>query len=88
MLNPDGTYSIDGEELATLIAGHEFWWLLPDGATTTTPTRTPPSQDAMYLMAREQPWVDQWGGDWQRACDEQLNPALRANTQPFSPEES
>lgn len=79
MRNPDGTYSINGDELATLIAGGDVWWLLSDGSTTTTTDRTPPVIGALYLMSRSQPWIDQWDGDWQRACDEQLNPALRAN---------
>jgi hypothetical protein len=88
MRGKDGTYSINGDELATLIAGDEVWWLLPDGSTTTTAERTPPEPTALYLMSRSKPWIDQWDGDWQRACDEQLNPALRANADALpTPEE-
>ncbi|ETD31537.1 hypothetical protein [Williamsia sp. D3] len=88
MRGEDGTYSINGDELATLITGGEVWWLLPDGSTITTVERTPPEPNALYLMSRSQPWIDQWGGDWQRACDEQLNPALRANAHVLPSEES
>ncbi|PZT99503.1 MAG: hypothetical protein DI630_16940 [Gordonia sp. (in: high G+C Gram-positive bacteria)] len=87
MRDADGRYSIAGEELADLIAGNDVWWMLRDGSTTTTLDRTPPASDALYLMSRSQPWIDQWDGDWQRACDEQLNPALRANANAI-PEES
>lgn len=30
----------------------------------------------VYLMGTNPLWVFQWAGNWQRACDEQLNPLL------------
>lgn len=81
MRNTDGTYAITGDELGSLVAGGDVWWLLPDGSTTTTPDRTPPEADALYLMSRSQPWIDQWDGDFQRACDEQINPALQLKSE-------
>jgi len=31
---------------------------------------------ALLMTGPDPSWVAQWGGDWQRACDEQLNPIL------------
>lgn len=31
---------------------------------------------ALLMTGPEPQWVAQWDGDWQRACDEQINPLL------------
>jgi len=76
MRSVDGVYSISVDELTALVGGEEFWWVLPDGSTVSSGVRVPPVEGALFLMSRSGPWVDQWGGDLQRACDEQLNPML------------
>lgn len=86
MLNPDGTYEITADELAELVAGGPFWWIFRDGSLTSTAERVPPAESGVgYLMSASSRWIEQWGGDWQRACDEVLNPALSSN-EPLFPD--
>lgn len=83
----DGTLTVSSEELAEFVAFAEVepiaphtWWIhLGTGETQVTRTITDevPPQGCARLMTGPAPdWVAQWGGDWQRACDEQLNPML------------
>lgn len=82
-----GTLSVTGDELAEFvafakvepIAPHTWWINLGTGETHVTRTvfdETPPVGCARLMTGPAPDWVEQWGGDWQRACDEQLNPAL------------
>lgn len=56
-------------------------WLLEVSTGKTTVVRSSDYQNLpegwVLLMTGPEPdWVNQWNGDLQRACDEQLNPML------------
>jgi hypothetical protein len=83
----DGMLSVVGAELAEFvrvaevepIAPHTWWIDLDTGDTHVTRTitdETPPNGCARLMTGPAPEWVEQWDGDWQRACDEQLNPLL------------
>lgn len=61
------------------IAPH-LWLMEPDTGATKVVRSSDYENLAegwVLLMTGPEPdWVAQWGGDWQRACDEQLNPLL------------
>ena len=86
-MKSNGVLTVSGIELAEFvqyaavepIAPHTWWINLDTGETQVTRTITDeiPPQGCARLMTGPAPdWVAQWDGDWQRACDEQLNPML------------
>ncbi|ROZ49398.1 hypothetical protein EEB13_05605 [Rhodococcus sp. WS3] len=90
----NGTLTVSSEELAEFVAfaeilpvaPHTLWINVDTGALHTTRTvadESPPTGCARLMTGPDPDWVNQWGGDWQRACDEQLNPLL---AQAFSTE--
>lgn len=83
----DDTLYVSGEDLAEFVALAEIlpvaphtWWInVETGALHTTRTvadESPPTGCARLMTGPDPGWVEQWDGDWQRACDEQLNPML------------
>lgn len=93
----NGVLSVTAPELAEFaalasvqpIAQHTWWINLETGETHVTRTvldETPPDGCARLMTGPAAEWVGQWDGDWQRACDEQLNPIL-AEIKPSTPEE-
>lgn len=82
-----GRLSVTGGELSEFvrfatvepIAPHTWWINIETGETHVTRTifdETPPAGCARLMTGPAPDWVEQWAGDWQRACDEQLNPLL------------
>lgn len=79
MKGEDGYY-VTGDELAAFRdSGKPHWWMNADGSTDVyTDSYEPAPGWPVYLMSGSDPWFDQWAGDLERACAEQLNPALRS----------
>ncbi|MFI8664216.1 hypothetical protein ACIGKR_29765 [Rhodococcus qingshengii] len=85
----DGVLAVSASELAEFantaavqpIALHTWWIHLDSGVTNVTRDvdgELPPPRCARLLTGPDPDWVNQWGGDLQRACDEQINPMLAA----------
>lgn len=56
-------------------------WLIAPSSGATRVVRSADYENLppgwLLLMTGPEPgWVAQWNGDWQRACDEQLNPLI------------
>lgn len=47
----------------TKVERRSDYWNIPDGW-------------GLIMTGPDPAWVAQWDGDWQRACDEQLNPLI------------
>ncbi|MGR6579252.1 hypothetical protein ACT89R_01605 [Rhodococcus qingshengii] len=61
------------------VAPHSWWMNTNTGQTTVTRSIEPlaaENGDILLMTGPDPDWVEQWAGDWQRACDEQLNPLL------------
>ncbi|MCQ4119900.1 hypothetical protein [Rhodococcus tibetensis] len=83
----DGAFRITAEELAEFVGPAEVQpvaphlWLLNTLTGETTVERrgdygNVPQGWVLLMTGPDPAWVDQWAGDLQRACDEQLNPLL------------
>lgn len=96
----DDTLAVNADELAEFISPAEaarpiapHLWLIN---LTTGNTRVVRSGDieavpdgwALLMTGPDPDWVAQWGGDWQRACDKQLNPLLSELYKPTPKEET
>ncbi|WP_144419559.1 hypothetical protein [Rhodococcus sp. ARP2] len=94
----DGTLCVTAQELGEFAAPalSEFGpiaphlWLIELATGATNVVRSSdivnlPEGWALLMTGPDPDWVAQWGGDWQRACDEQLNPMLAQSV--TSPEE-
>lgn len=81
-MKDNGNLRITAAELAAFVSAPypSSWWInTATGETSTTPgTYKGTSPNGLtFLMDGPNPvWVFQWAGNWQRACDEQLNPLL------------
>lgn len=90
----NGQLAVSAEEVAEFaapalgsfgpIAPH--LWLIETSTGATKVVRSadyenlPPGW-TLLMTGPEPEWVAQWNGDWQRACDEQLNPLLASATE-------
>ncbi|MDI9901293.1 hypothetical protein QM716_15650 [Rhodococcus sp. IEGM 1409] len=86
----DGKLCVSAEEVAEFaaptltpdlgpIAPHLWLIELSTGATQVVRSAdydNLPDGWALLMTGPEPDWVAQWSGDWQRACDEQINPLL------------
>lgn len=83
----NGRFHITADELADFVAPAKLHpvaphlWLLNTSTGETRVVRGSdynnlPSPWVLLMDGPDPEWVDQWGGDLQRACDEQLNPML------------
>lgn len=86
----DGKLCVTEEEVAEFVAPSlgnvlgpiaPHLWLIEIDTGATSVIRSsdygnlPPGM-ALLMTGPEPDWVSQWNGDWQRACDEQLNPLI------------
>ncbi|MET3956874.1 hypothetical protein ABIE52_003740 [Rhodococcus sp. OAS809] len=85
----DGKLCVSADEVAEFVAPalDDFGpvaahlWLIETSTGATRVVRSADYSDlpkgwALLMTGPEPDWVAQWNGDWQRACDEQLNPIL------------
>lgn len=84
------TLAVSAEELAEFVAPAEasrpiapHLWMINLVSGSTRVVRSDdldavPDGWALLMTGPDPDWVNQWGGDWQRACDEQINPMLAA----------
>ncbi|WP_425005762.1 hypothetical protein [Mycolicibacterium sp. S3B2] len=83
MRSKDGTYFVTADELrAFRDSGKKYWYMREDGTTDLYEDELilrGADRWPMYLMDNSDSWFEQWGGDFERAVDEQLNPILREN---------
>lgn len=90
----DGNFTIAAGEVAEWAALAEVQpvaphlWLLNTETGDTKVERSADYSDiptpwTLLMTGPDPAWVEQWNGDWQRACDEQLNPLL---AEAFPPE--
>ena len=96
----NGRLCVSSEEVAEFVAHaiSDFGpvaphlWLIEISTGATRVVRSGDYNDlpagwALLMTGPEPDWVAQWGGDWERACDEQLNPILSELYEPTTPEE-
>lgn len=85
----DGKLCVSADEVGAFVAPaiSDFGpvaphlWLIETATGVTQVIRSGdygdlPAGWALLMTGPDPDWVAQWNGDWQRACDEQLNPIL------------
>ena len=69
------------EIVGGLVGKGQSWWLRDDEyVANAAPWYSPEEPGDLYILDASEPWLDQFGGDWQ-LCADQLNPLLARHSE-------